>query len=194
MGLKICGIDPGIAGAAAVIEFVDGVDGIAPKLLGVTDIPILGTGAKTRVDAIELRNWIEVYRPDFAGVERAGSMPRQGVASSFKYGRSVGVIEAVVACCGIPMVLVEPSKWKRAYHLNSDKEASRQLAIGLFPHAHGDLNLKKHHQRAEAMLIALYMANSRTGTVLTTDIVDQYARAFSGPHRDVAERMKEQPK
>ena len=59
------------------------------------------------------------------------------------------------------MVLVEPSKWKRALHLNSDKEASRQLAIQLFPHAHERLVLKKHHQRAEAMLIALFTANNR---------------------------------
>jgi len=117
--MRILGVDPGIAGAAAVIEIVDGIDGLAPKLVDVIDIPVLGTAAKTRVDAIGLRNWIETHRPDIAGVERAGSMPRQGVASAFKYGRATGVIEAVVACCGIPMVLVEPSKWKRTFHLNS---------------------------------------------------------------------------
>jgi crossover junction endodeoxyribonuclease RuvC len=154
-------VDPGIAGAVAVIEIVDGIDGTAPKLIDVIDIPVLGTAAKTRVDAIGLRSWIEIHRPDFAGVERAGSMPRQGVVSAFKYGRAVGVVEAVVTCCGIPMVLVEPSKWKRTFHLNSDKETSRQLAIGLFPHAHGLLNLRRHHQRAEAMLIALFTANNR---------------------------------
>jgi Holliday junction resolvasome RuvABC endonuclease subunit len=158
----ILGIDPGIAGAAAVIEIVDSVDGIAPKLVDVIDIPVLGIAAKTRIDAIGLRNWIETHHPNFAGVERAGSMPRQGVASAFKYGRATGTIEAVVACCGIPMVLVEPSKWKRTFHLNSDKEASRQFAIGLFPHAHAQLNLRRHHQRAEAMLIALFTANNRT--------------------------------
>jgi crossover junction endodeoxyribonuclease RuvC len=158
---RVLGIDPGIAGAVAVIEIVDGIDGTAPKFVDVIDIPVLGTAAKTRVDAIGLRNWVETHHPDFAGVERAGSMPRQGVASAFKYGRAAGVIEAVVACCGIPMVLVEPSKWKRAFHLNADKEASRQLAIQLFPHAHDQLALKKHHQRAEAMLIALFTANNR---------------------------------
>src|SRR5262249_33911103 len=156
---RILGVDPGINGAVAVIEIVDGIDGTAPKLIDVIDIPVLGTAAKTRVDAIGLRNWIETHHPDFAGVERAGSMPRQGVASAFKFGRAAGVIEAVVACCGVPMVLVEPSKWKRALRLNSDKEVSRQLAIQLFPHAHDLLALKKHHQRAEAMLIALFTAN-----------------------------------
>lgn len=164
--MKILGIDPGINGAVAVIEMMDGVDGIAPKFLGVTDIPIVGTAAKTRVDAIELRNWIETHNPHFAGIERAGSMPGQGVASSFKFGRATGTIEAVVACCGVPMVLIEPSKWKRAFHLNADKEASRQLAIQLFPHAHGELNLKRWHNRAEAMLIALFTANNRTGRAL----------------------------
>jgi crossover junction endodeoxyribonuclease RuvC len=158
---RILGVDPGIAGAAAVIEIVDGVDGIAPKLVDVIDVPVLGIAAKTRIDAIGLLNWIETHLPNFAGVERAGSMPRQGVASAFKYGRATGVIEAVVACCEIPMVLVEPSKWKRSFHLNADKEASRQLAIGLFPHAHNQLNLRRHHQRAEAMLIALFTANNR---------------------------------
>lgn len=164
--MRVIGIDPGISGAVAVIEIMGGVDGIAPKCIGVTDIPAIGTAAKARVDAIELRNWIEVYHPDFAGIERAGSFPKQGIASTFKYARAVGTIEAVVACCGIPMTLVEPSKWKRAFHLNSDKEASRQLAIGLFPHAHDQLNLKRHHQRAEAMLIALFTANNRTGRAL----------------------------
>lgn len=152
---------PGIAGAIAVIEIVDGVDGTAPKCIAVTDIPVTGTAAKTRVDAIGLSTWIQTHHPDFAGVERAGSMPRQGVASAFKYGRAAGVIEGVVACLSIPMVMVEPSKWKRAFHLNSDKEASRQLAIQLFPHTHDQLALKRHHQRAEAMLIALFTANNR---------------------------------
>jgi hypothetical protein len=36
-----------------------------------------------------------------------------------------------------------------------------QLAIGLFPHAHDQLNLKRHRQRAEAMLIALFTANNK---------------------------------
>jgi len=41
--MKILGIDPGIAGAVAVIEIINGVDGIAPKLVDVIDLPVLGT-------------------------------------------------------------------------------------------------------------------------------------------------------
>jgi hypothetical protein len=50
-------------------------DGAAPQLVDAVDIPIAGTGAKERVDVIAIRNWIE---------------------------RS---IEAVVACCAIPVRL-----------------------------------------------------------------------------------------
>jgi hypothetical protein len=135
------------------------------RLIAIAAHPILATHVSqlppswgTLYALAEINNY-NLLRAPLA--ERAGSMPRQGVASAFKYGRAAGTIEAVIACCGIPMMMVEPSKWKRAFHLNSDKETSRQLAIGLFPHAHDQLNLRRHHQRAEAMLIALFTANNR---------------------------------
>jgi crossover junction endodeoxyribonuclease RuvC len=159
--MRFLGIDVGQNGAAAVIEVVDGIDGAGAKLVDVIDIPTVGSGTKTRVDAIGLRNWITSSNPDLAGVELAGSMPRQGVASSFRFGRAAGVIESVVACCGVPMVLVTAAKWKRAFNLSPDKELSRQLALQRFPTAHDRLARKMDHQRAEALLLALYVANNR---------------------------------
>jgi hypothetical protein len=40
------------------------------------------------------------------------AMPNQGASSGFKYGGAVGAIEAVLACCEIPMTGIEPSAWK----------------------------------------------------------------------------------
>jgi hypothetical protein len=34
-------------------------------------------------------------------------MPNQGASSGFKYGGAVGAIEAVLACCEIPMTGIE---------------------------------------------------------------------------------------
>ena len=86
-------------------------------------------------------------------------MPRQGASSGFKYGRAVGSLETVIACCGIPLAIIEPSQWKRAYRLHGgDKEGARQLAILKFPAAHGLLARRKDHQRAEAALLALFAA------------------------------------
>jgi hypothetical protein len=66
--MKFLGIDVGQNGAAAVIELVNGVDGAGAKLVDVIDIPTVGVGTKTRVDAIGLRDWITSHNPDLAGV------------------------------------------------------------------------------------------------------------------------------
>jgi crossover junction endodeoxyribonuclease RuvC len=150
---RILGIDPGIHGGLAIVDIVDGA---APQLLDAIDIPTVGVKAKERVDAHAVRAWIETQRPDHAAIERAGSMPRQGVASTFKYGRATGSIEATVALCNIPYTLVEPAVWKRRLGLyGSDKETSRQRALMIFPAAHLLLARKMDHGRAEAALIAL---------------------------------------
>jgi uncharacterized protein YbjT (DUF2867 family) len=39
----------------------------------------------------------------------------QGASSGFEYGRAVGAIEAVLACCEIPMTVIEPSAWKKLH-------------------------------------------------------------------------------
>jgi len=151
--MKFLGIDPGIHGALALVEIVDGT---TPQLISVLDVPVIGTGAKERVNTMLVRDWLAQHKPDHALIERAGSMPKQGVASTFKYARAVGSLETVVACSDIPYSIVEPAVWKRFHHLpGKDKEAARQRALQLFPSAHALFSLKKHHQRAEAALLAL---------------------------------------
>jgi crossover junction endodeoxyribonuclease RuvC len=151
--MKIVGVDPGINGGLAVIEIDNGT---APRIIDAIDIPIIGTGAKTRVDVLAIKKWLETHQPDHAAIERAGVMPRQGIASGFKYGRAVGALEAVVAILEIPCTIVEPSSWKRRLGLyGADKETSRQKALMLFPAAHHLLARKMDHGRAEAALIAI---------------------------------------
>ena len=152
------GVDPGVNGGLAVVAIANGA---APVLVECIDIPVVGTGAKERVDVAAIRNFIDRHRPVRALIERAQAMPRQGSSSGFKYGRAVGAIEATVALCSIPMEIVEPSAWKRFWHLpGKDKEAARQKAVQLFPGAHAVLARKRDHGRSEAMLVALYGAYS----------------------------------
>jgi crossover junction endodeoxyribonuclease RuvC len=152
----ILGVDPGICGGLAIITIDDGA---APRLVDAIDIPVTGTGAKERVDAIALRDWIITHKPQHVYIERAQAMPKQGASSGFKYGRAVGAIEAVLACCEIPMTVIEPSAWKKLHRLRGkDKEGGRQRALQLFPAQHALLALKRWHGRAESALIALYGA------------------------------------
>jgi crossover junction endodeoxyribonuclease RuvC len=156
--MKILGIDPGVRGGLAIVEINDGA---APALLEAVDIPTVGVKAKERVDVLALRTWVMARQPQHAFIERAQSMPKQGSSSGFKYGRATGAIEAVIACCEVPITIVEPAVWKKTHHLRGgDKEGARQRALQLFPSAHALLSRKMDHGRAEAALIALHGAGT----------------------------------
>ena len=154
--MKILGVDVGLTGACAVVELR--ADGL--HVLAVTDMPIVGVGARRRVDAIALQEWLLETGPNHAIVEASQAFPRQGVASVFRYARAAGVAEGVIAACGISIEYVSPAHWKRAFHLSADKEASRALAIARFPDAHAFFARKKDHGAAEACLLALYGAQT----------------------------------
>jgi Holliday junction resolvasome RuvABC endonuclease subunit len=98
--MKIVGIDPGINGGLSIVEISDAA---APVLIDCIDIPVVGTGAKERVDVAAIHNFIDRHKPVRALIERAQAMPKQGASSGFKYGRAVGAIEATIALCSIPV-------------------------------------------------------------------------------------------
>jgi crossover junction endodeoxyribonuclease RuvC len=151
--VKVLGIDPGIHGGAAIVKMTNGV----ASLVSAIDIPVAGVGAKERVDAIGLQEWILSHGPTLAFIEHAQAMPKQGASSGFKYGRAVGALETVITLCAIPIEIVSPGVWKRSFHLiGPDKEQSRQRALELFPAAHAFFTRRKDHGRAEAALLAVY--------------------------------------
>jgi crossover junction endodeoxyribonuclease RuvC len=146
----ILGVDPSLGGA--VMFYFPGHD----RLTG-DDTPVVGGD----VDPATLAARINAMRPDVAIVELVASRPGQGVAFVFKFGSGFGMVRGVIAACGIPMHLVSPSKWKRHFGLDSDKEKSRALALRLWP-ARSDLfGRKKDLGRAEAALLARYLAENR---------------------------------
>ena len=149
----ILGIDPGATGAVALV----GETEIWPPHKPVYDLPVV----EGIVDPYGFHKFMTscgFHDPPYctithAYLERCQSMPGQGVVSIFRYGISYGMLRGVLAAMDIPVTLVPPQKWKKAFGLiGKDKEASRALAIQWYPNA--DLHLKKHHGRAEALLIA----------------------------------------
>jgi crossover junction endodeoxyribonuclease RuvC len=94
-------------------------------------------------------------------MENVHSMPGQGVASTFQFGRAVGVISAVCELTRYPVHLVTPQKWKKHFHLTADKDESLDMARYLWPEA--KLKLKKDINKAEALLIAEYLRHTING-------------------------------
>ncbi len=147
------GIDPGLTGALALL----GPDG----QVQLRDMPVKGTAKGNTVCAHSLVTIIRTWRVAYgsagitAAIEQASARPGQGVASTCKTCRGAGVVEGVLAAMGVPFVVVTPQAWKRTTGLvRAGKDASRGRAMELYPQAAGDLHLKKHHGRAEALLIA----------------------------------------
>jgi crossover junction endodeoxyribonuclease RuvC len=142
----ILGIDPGISGAIAF--YFPGI----PSRVCAEDVPV----AAGEINAAGLAERIRKMRPDVAIVERVSSRPGQGVRSTFKFGAAYGVVCGVLATLEIRCHRVSPAVWKRHFKLPADKEASRALALRLFPATAEHFSRKKDHGRAEAALIARY--------------------------------------
>jgi crossover junction endodeoxyribonuclease RuvC len=101
--------------------------------------------------------------PDLAIVERVAAMPKQGVASTFKFGASYGALLGVIGALGIPSVLVTPTKWKKHFALDAEKERARALALRMWPARSELFSRKKDHGRAEAALLARFGAETWRG-------------------------------
>jgi Holliday junction resolvasome RuvABC endonuclease subunit len=142
------GVDPGLrSGAIAAIDHNG-------TYVAAEDIVADGV----RIDAKKLKEQIlRMTQPGDSNViciEVVGVRPGQGIASSGRFMRAAGAIEAVSSLYADHIEYVLPQQWKKAMGLTQDKEKSLQMGRELFPKA--ALNLKKHHGRAEALLIAEY--------------------------------------
>ena len=160
--MRILGIDPGLSGALAVLDFPYDTH---IDLISVTDVPTVGEGPKRRVWIGPLLEWLcEINpAPACAFIERAQAMPEQGASSGFIYGRAVGALEAAVLCSGIRLRTAEPASWKRKFGLiGKGKAESQALAVKMISGLGESLDRKKDHNRAEAMLIAIYGAGLLT--------------------------------
>jgi crossover junction endodeoxyribonuclease RuvC len=88
-------------------------------------------------------------------IELVGSMPKQGVASTFKFGMAYGATIALAERTRCPFHFVTPRVWKKALALDSDKKRSLSVARELWPTA--PLARVKDNGRAEALLIAEWL-------------------------------------
>lgn len=89
-------------------------------------------------------------------IEEVHSMPKQGVASTFSFGKCFGAILGVLAALGVPYELVSPKMWRKMMGVRGDKDESRMIAMRLFPWLQDRLSRKADHNIAEAILIASY--------------------------------------
>lgn len=163
--MRVWAVDPGTTGSLAVLTENGSF---------VYDIPCYTTVRKgkrrgksvdikrTHYDELEVARLIDtIYKqhgaPRAVYIEQVASRPTDGVVQAFSLGSSYGFWLGLLAAHEWRVEKVTPSTWKRHFKLlKQEKEASRLLALEKFPSIEAMLARKKDHNRAEALLIALY--------------------------------------
>lgn len=134
--MLFCGADPGKTGAIAYFD----EDG---KFLWVDDFEDCFEVLCEHAPSIKCTYLEEVH-----------AMPGQGVSSTFNFGQNFGWWKGVLQALGIPFKTIRPQDWQKGLVPKrgtlTDKP-SLDVARQLYPEA--PLSLKKHHNRADAILI-----------------------------------------
>lgn len=132
------GIDPGQSGGIAVVN----------RTRTFACCWKMGeTFSDTKAILQEIRN-----NTVFLAFELVHSMPKQGVASSFTFGKNTGFIIGLLVALEIPYQEVTPQTWQKELNCRShgDKNITKARAQSLFP------RLYLTHATADAMLLAEY--------------------------------------
>lgn len=147
--MVILGVDPGITGAIALIN-------TAHWTLAVVDMPQeIGKAGRKGVSPTMTAQAIAAAGANYSFVEDVWSSPQAGVASSFSFGRSLGIVLGA-ASASSALTLVKPTVWKAALQVPRDKTQARTRAVQLFPAAAPLFARVKDDGRAEAALIAFW--------------------------------------
>lgn len=164
------GLDIGCEGAIGVVD----QEG---SYVSVTDMPMTSFGKFKFIDGMELLVVLRAIVGAGKGrvyIEAPSAMiPGGGIIAASQIGRMLGGAVATVAIKGLPYELLSSQKWKTALGIaftrgekptdREKKERSLNMARSRYPAA--ELSLQKHHNRAEALLIAEYGRRFNSGVV-----------------------------
>ena len=129
-------------------------------LIAVVDMPtheLSRNGkAKRQIAASTLAGIFTQHDPRHVIVEKVSAMPGQGVTSMFSFGRTLGIIEGIIAAYNIPVTYVTPGVWTKGIGRGAGKDASRARACELYPSHQKSFSRVKDDGRADAVLIGAW--------------------------------------
>jgi len=144
------GIDPGKKGAIAVLHQ-------DRRTVIWLDMPVTPAG---EIDVKSIYEFLQPFAPEnyICMLERAQSMPKQGVVGVFTYGVGYGKVKACLELLGIKYNEIHPKNWKKEFKLlGKTKEDSVETARKLFSWHSSSYKTPRGRLldgRAEALLLA----------------------------------------
>lgn len=148
----IAGMDPGAQTTIAVLFDDNTVEFCEDTAFKVKR----GKSTKNDPQAHLIANFLRGWSPDLVIIEQVNIRPGEGVSSGGVFMRARGICEGVVAGLGVSFHLVAPTVWTRDMKLKKGDDAGRARALELMPSLAEALARKKDHNRADAVLLALW--------------------------------------
>jgi hypothetical protein len=152
---RYIGIDPG--GTTGGIAWID------PDMVGARKMP--ATEADLWELVLSLQHTADPTMKVRVLLEQVHSMPKQGVASTFKFGVNYGLLQGVLAASGASWEFITPRKWQKVFQLvfpkslglsdTEKKNRHKATAQRLFPKKTTGITVT--HAVADALLIAEYL-------------------------------------
>lgn len=158
----IVGVDLGLTGALALY------DQRLTKIVTISDMPTReDMRGRRKLDTTEVYYILAQFvRMGAVGViiEDVHVMHQNGVMAAFSMGHAKGTLEGLCAALSLPCYKIAPQRWKKHYGLlGKEKGDSMILAKEVMPGLEKWVWLKKHHNRAEAALLASLPAGVYAG-------------------------------
>ena len=153
------GIDPGLSGAVGILTDIDPY--VRAEIFDTPTMVVSGIKEKRVYNKVGMASILQSYRDRtdvLVVLEAVHAMPKQGVSSSFTFGKGLGIWEGIIAALGLPLEMPSPQRWKKEMLADQGKEkaAARFKAMALFPNIATQFSRVKDDGRAEAILMAEY--------------------------------------
>ena len=153
--MNIAGIDNGVTGAIAIMDSAD------LHIVDLIDMPIIHVGKRSEIDERRICDLLVEWEVRHAYIERAQSMPGQGIASTAGYMCNYGIIRGICAGLEIPYTLITPQAWKKSQMAGMGKEKGASIVrVGqLYPEL--KMSRVKDHGKCDAILMARHGVQNR---------------------------------
>lgn len=163
--MHIIGIDPGLSGGIAMLNIAE------PQIIIYDVMPIIN-GEHRELDTTRIYNLFKMYTEVHVVIEKAQSMPGQGVASSFTIGRNYGILVGMLCGLKLPHSIVHPRTWQkvmfRDVRHDDTKQASLVVSQRLWPNEdfkQSERCKKAHDGITDACMLAEYGRRMLSGNL-----------------------------
>jgi crossover junction endodeoxyribonuclease RuvC len=152
--MTIIGIDPGLGGALVIMTPTASYYPAYQTMptIGAEKGKILNLGVIIELLSLWNNGTVAVY------LENVHSMPQQGVASSFKFGRGLGQVEGICAALNLPVHYVTPQAWKKLILAGLDWRGNKAMTLQYAKSAWPRIEWPRNQQTAIGIADALCIA------------------------------------